>query len=93
MLLSYRVDGGDCWNTSMKYNSTTSLWTTQIPGQCNDSRSVEFFITACFDVGSLRSQTYSYSVKPLLASDLNGDGKVDAKDVTYVCKDYGKKGP
>jgi hypothetical protein len=93
MLLSYRVDIGEWWNTSMEYNSSTNLWTTQIPGQRNDSRVVEFFVTAYFDVGSLRSQAYSYSVKPLLGSDINGDGKVDAKDVTYVCRDYGKKGP
>jgi len=93
MLLSYRVDIGEWWNTSMEYNSSTNLWTTQIPGQRNDSRVVEFFATAYFDVGSLRSQAYSYSVKPLLGSDINGDGKVDAKDVTYVCRDYGKKGP
>lgn len=93
MHLSYRVDGGEWWNTSTKYNATMNSWRTEIPGQSNDSRTVEFFVIAYGDSGSLQSPTYSFSIRALLGSDINGDGRVDVRDVAYVCKDYGKKGP
>jgi hypothetical protein len=81
VLFSYRVDGGEWWNTSMTYNSTSTLWTATIPGQSNSANTVEFFIEAYDTAGNLNtSSTYGYAIKHLLLGDLNGDGKVDWED-------------
>jgi hypothetical protein len=94
VLLAYRVDGGEWWNTSMSYNLTARLWTSTVPGQSNNAVTVEFFFKAYDIAGNMNtSSTYNYDIKHLLRSDINGDGKIDARDVVYVAKDFGKKGP
>jgi hypothetical protein len=75
VLLSYRVDSGAWWNTSMIFNSTTTLWTVTIPGQSNDTNIVEFFVQAYDVAGNLNiSTTYSYQIEHLPIGDINGDG-------------------
>lgn len=91
--LCYRANGGSWWNTTMHYNSSTSLWTATIPGQQGNS-TVEFFIIASDTFGATsQSSTYSYDVQPLLLGDLNGDGVVGILDVVLCTGNYGKRYP
>ena len=97
VLLFYRVNGGEWWNTTMTlvtmYNETSGNWATIIPGQKGNS-TVEFFIKAYDKAGNWNvSSTYSYVVKWLVVGDINGDGKVDMMDIVLVILNFGKKDP
>lgn len=89
----YRVDSSEWWNTTLAFNATTGFWTTKIPGQPGGSL-VEFFVAATDKAGNTNvSGVDSYYAKILLLGDLNGDGKVDLKDVYMVHRNYGKTSP
>jgi hypothetical protein len=92
-ILCYRTNGGAWWNTTMSYNSSTSLYAATIPGQQGNS-TVEFFVIATDILGAtVQSSTYSYDVQPLLLGDVNGDGKVSILDVVLITGHYGQKYP
>lgn len=91
VLFHYRVDAGEWWNTTMTYNSTGQLWELTIPGQSNSTSTVEFFIEAYDNVGiAATSETFSYPIKHLPVGDLNGDFKVDGKDIATAALHYGE---
>ncbi|MGD0029334.1 MAG: hypothetical protein ABSC91_10400 [Candidatus Bathyarchaeia archaeon] len=91
--LYYRVDGGEWWNTTMTYNATSSLWFVTIPGQ-NGNTTIAFFITARNSFGEeATSTTLSYSVNAQLIGDINGDGKVDGRDIVIPAKHFGEYTP
>jgi hypothetical protein len=97
VLLSYRVNVGEWWNTTltlvMMYNATSGNWTALIPPQPANS-TVEFFIQAYDKAGnSNMSSGKPYQVKNLPIGDVNGDGKVDIKDILQVAKKYGQTDP
>jgi len=92
--LSYRIDGGEWWNTSMACDLASGLWFVTIPGQTNETDTVEFFIKAFGRIGSTcTSPIYSYQIRHLLLGDINGDGKIDLRDVWITHKNYGKTSP
>jgi hypothetical protein len=91
VLLHYRVDAGEWWNTTMTYNSTGQLWELTIPGQSNSTSTVEFFIDAYDHVGIVAtSETFSYPIEHLPVGDLNGDFKVDGKDIATATLHFGE---
>jgi len=88
--LSYRADGGEWWNMSMKFNATSSLWTSIIPGQLSNT-TVEFFITALDTNENMNTtELFSYEVRYVMAGDLDGNGEVDIYDIVMVANNYGK---
>jgi hypothetical protein len=88
VLFSYRVDSGEWWNTTMVYNTTTSLWTTIIPGQLGGA-TVEFYIKAYDNAeNTITSSMYAFNVKALSTGDLNGDGTVNYKDAAIFRQAY-----
>lgn len=91
--LSYRVNSGEWWNVSMTFNATISLWTAIIPGQLGNA-TVEFFIKAQDVAGNQRNSTlFTYNVKPLIVGDINGDGKVNMRDIGLVGRHFGETSP
>ncbi len=91
-LFSYRVDGGEWWNTTMTLNATTGLWTATVPGHPG-GLTVECFIRA-FDLAENEGQAYaSYPIITLITGDINGDGKVDMRDIGIVARNFGKTSP
>jgi len=91
--LCYRVNSGEWWNVTMTFNETSGFWTTTMPGQLGGSH-VEFYVVALDKTGNANtSGVDSYYAKPVLLGDINGDGKVDVKDVYTVCKHYGEVSP
>ncbi|MCJ7767459.1 hypothetical protein MUP79_03605, partial [Candidatus Bathyarchaeota archaeon] len=90
VLLSYKA-GAEWWNTTMTFNSTLNLWTTEIPGQTHN---VEFFITAYDNAGNLGvSSTQSYEVKQLLSGDINADFRVNILDAILLSNHWGQSLP
>jgi len=98
VLLFYRVNGSEWWNTTMtlitKYNETSGNWTAIIPMQPSGSI-VEFFVQAYDKAGNWartppENEYYGYTVKWLPIGDINGDGKVDMKDIGRVAKNFGQ---
>jgi len=90
VLISYRSSGSPWWNTTLTYNTTSTLWETVIPGQAGNA-TVEFFIRAFNDVRSIEtSPFYSFAVKSLFAGDINGDGKVNILDAIVLAGNFGK---
>lgn len=78
----------------MDYNSTSGLWTVTVPAQSNATSSVEFFVEAHDNAGNVAtSPVLVFSVKALLGGDINGDGKVDMKDIGYAARHYGEHYP
>lgn len=93
VILSYRVDAGEWWNTTMTYNSTNNLWSTLIPGNLANA-TVEFLVSAYDIIEQIStSGSYSYFIHPLLIGDIDGDGDVDIFDVVMVVSNYGKTTP
>jgi len=93
VLLCYRSDEGEWWNTTMILKATTHLWTTTIPGQLGNA-TVEFFLEAFDKIGNKStSPLYAYTVRALLSGDINGDGKVDASDLFDLSENYGATVP
>ena len=94
VMLCYEVDAGGWWNTTMTYNATTQLWIQTIPGQPNSTNTVEFFIQAYDNVGNMNtSSIYNYQINHLLLGDVNGDGKVDMRDIGTVARHFGEHYP
>lgn len=92
-LLSYRVDEGAWWNTTMMFNETNGLWTCAIPGQLQNSN-VEFFVEVKDLAGnSNTSSTIVYDVSASLIGDIDGDGDVDIFDIVMTAYNYGKSIP
>jgi parallel beta-helix repeat protein len=90
VMLSYRVNNGYWWNTTMSHDETMDLWKSTIPAQDGDSN-VDFFVLACDTSGTAHlSPTYNYIAKRLLITDVNGDGKTDGWDIALVAMDFGK---
>ena len=91
--LSYRVDIGAWYNTTMSYNASSGLWEGVISGQLGDSI-VEFFLIAHDIFHSIESTSIiSYGVQLLLEGDLDGDGDVDIFDIVRAAGNYGKTLP
>jgi hypothetical protein len=88
VLFSYKVDGGKWWNTTMDYNSTSGLWETTIPAQSNTTNTVEFVIEARDKAGNAATFVQGFSITPVLAGDINGDGKIDMKDIGYAARHF-----
>ena len=89
VILSYRVDEGEWWNTTMEYTQPCNLWACTIPGQSGNT-TVEFYIYSYDHVGNIiPSSVYSYEVLSLFESDVNGDGKVRVDDILKVATDFG----
>jgi hypothetical protein len=90
VILSYRVQAGAWWNTTMAYNMTRDLWIAVILGH-RGNLTVEFFITATDDNGNNgTSVTFTYDVKALLVGDTDGDCDVDIFDIVRVAGNYGE---
>jgi hypothetical protein len=94
VLLFYRVNGGEWWNTTMPllkmYSPMSGNWTTMIPPEPGNS-TVEFYIVAYDKAGNIKqSSTLTYQVRDLPPADVNGDGTVDIKDILLVTKHYGE---
>jgi hypothetical protein len=82
--LSYRVDSGEWWNTTMTYNMTTGLYTTTIPGQLGNS-TIDFLLTASDNSGNMiQTSVCTFNVKALIAGDIDGDGHVFLYDLTIL---------
>lgn len=91
--LSYRISGGEWWNTSMTFNATSNLWTVIVPGQLGNA-AVDFCITVRDNAGTtITSNVQSFNVKSLPMGDMNGDGAVDIYDVVHVAIHYGETIP
>jgi hypothetical protein len=89
----YKVNGGEWNNVSMTLNATTSWWNALIGGQLGDS-TVEFYVTAANNAGNTdETGIDSYVVRPFLLGDINGDGKVNIKDVSTVARHFGDHYP
>jgi hypothetical protein len=88
VLLSYRGDSGKWWNTTMDYNPTSGLWETTIPAQCNTTNTVEFLIDARDNAGNTATLAQNFGITPVLAGDINGDGKIDMKDIGYAARHF-----
>lgn len=92
VVLSYTVDNSEEWNTTMSYNPLTDLWTSTVPGQPSNT-SVTFFVEA-YDRAGLQatSSTYNWTVNDYIYAyaDINGDGKIDMKDIGRVARLFGK---
>jgi hypothetical protein len=90
--LHYRVNGGEWANVSMTYSEDT-WWNTTMPGQPGNS-TVEFYVTATDNAGNTSATGIdSYVVNPFLLGDLNGDGKVDMKDIGAAARHFGDHYP
>jgi hypothetical protein len=90
VLLSYRANNSEWWNTTMLYNATSHLWTVTIPGQLGNI-TIEFCIRAQDKAGNLStSPICAYNVKALIIGDVNGDGVVDGSDLIIVARHYGE---
>lgn len=87
--LSYKVDGGEWWNTTMAFNATQNFWVTTVPGQLGNA-TVDFFLTAYDNAGNCNSSSVrSYQVKVIPTGDINGDDIVDIFDLVIVAINYG----
>jgi hypothetical protein len=85
---SFRVDQGEWWNTTMKYNATSNSWCATIPGQPGNTI-VHFYISAYDNAGNARtSPTYSFGVRTLPIGDINGDGIVELMDFFIMSQHY-----
>lgn len=87
--LSYRVNAGAWWNTTMSYNTT--MWTNIIPGQAGNS-TVEFFLTVHAEGHEIITSIYGWVVSDYeyAYADVNGDGYIDMKDVGRVARLFGQ---
>jgi hypothetical protein len=91
--LCYRVNGGEWWNVSMAFNSTSGFWTTTIPGQAGGSF-VEFCVVAFDNVGNgSASGVDSCYVRALPVGDINGDEIVNMMDLWMAATHYGQTNP
>ena len=88
--ISCSIEVGEWWNTTMRLDAASGLYYCVIPAQsgaCN----VTFVIKASDRVGNVAtSPQYSYPVKDLFVTDINGDGKVDISDLARVSAAYGR---
>lgn len=93
VLLKFRRTGEQWYNTSMNFNDTEGVWAQMIPGQAENC-TMELLVEVWDTYGlHITSTTYSFSIKALIPGDINGDGRVDIKDVYKVCQNYGKTAP
>jgi len=93
VVLSYRVNGGGWWNTTLTYGMPCNLWIIMIPGQPGNS-TVEFFLTAYDKAGNANtSETMNYTVVDLVFCDINGDGIVDITDIYLTALHFGEMPP
>lgn len=88
---AYRINGGEWWNTSMSYNSTTGYWTVTIPPYPKGSI-INFTITTWDLMGNKNTTAYGYKV--LIAGDVTGpegtpDGKVNMRDIGAISRRFG----
>jgi len=92
IVLCYEADNSSWWNTTMTYNSTTQMWTQAVPGQPNSVDAVHFFIQVYNDLGDVQTSTImTYAIQHLPLGDINGDGKVDIRDIAVVAKHFGEQ--
>jgi hypothetical protein len=81
--LFYRINSGEWWNHTMTLNTTSNLYFALIPAQQGNS-SVDFYITASDQNGNASSSSiYTFTVKTLPAGDVNGDGVINMRDITF----------
>jgi nitrous oxidase accessory protein len=93
VLLSYDVNDSPWWNTTMEYDIANDLWRSTIPPQPGMSE-VKVEILAIDNAnGKNMTPTCTYTVKSVLNADINGDGKVDGKDLGYVAWHFGEPRP
>jgi hypothetical protein len=91
VLLYYRANAEDWWNTTMTYNTTSGLWARMIPGQLGNS-TIELFISAG-DVGGnwATSSVTNFTVKPLPLGDVNGDGVTNMRDIAFLILHFNER--
>jgi hypothetical protein len=91
VLLSYRADAGEWWNTTMTFNTTSGLWTSTIPGQ-QGSSTIDLFISTCDAAGNwATSSLTSFIVKPLPLGDVNGDGVTNMRDIAFLVLHFNER--
>jgi len=91
VVLKFRKQGGQWFNTTMSYNETENLWVQIIPGQ-NENCTVEFFMDIYDQWGYLvRSDNYSFTVKLLPKGDVNGDGVTNMKDIALCIVHFNER--
>lgn len=92
IVLRYRANSGELWNTTMEYDDTCGSWSTTIPGQLGGSE-ITFYIQAYNAAGKITaSLTYNWTVSDYkyAYADINGDGKIDMKDIRSVAILFGR---
>ncbi len=91
VLLSYRADAGEWWNTTMTYNTTAELWTCTIPAQQGNS-TIELFVSTYDVAGNWATSSIKiYTVKPLPLGDVNGDGVTNMRDIAFLVLHFNER--
>jgi len=93
VVLSYKVNDKNPWNTTMVYSETDGLWIVTIPGQPGNV-TVRFKIYIYDHVGGLISSSlFAFDVKDLPIGDLNGDCYVGIDDIVTAAGHFGEECP
>lgn len=88
--LSYRLNSTLQWtNASMTYNATSKLYEANIPPQPLGTN-VTYMVTAYDKTGKQGISELAVYVSSFVF-DINGDGKVDMRDVGIAAKGYGAR--
>lgn len=95
-ILSYTTNGGVTWNDlTMLYNATTALYQAVIPAFPSGTN-ICYKVIAYDNAGNFvtndnAGQYYCYTVESAhTRGDVNGDGKVDTRDVFIVALAFGE---